>query len=118
MIVYYHLWKEHRGYEEEKGKGLRADNPSTLANTFKVSTFRVLFVTKSKDRMANMIALCQNKDILPHAQKLFWFSVHDAISLDNPECIFDPVWYNGATQLDERGRIIGPPEALIEFPRV
>jgi hypothetical protein len=62
---------------------------------FKANTVRVLTITRSEERIKNMIQANKLIDRTGRGSNLFLFSLADQFTLGNPTKILDPVWQNG-----------------------
>lgn len=103
LLVYWNLFDEHRLYKDT----------SLLSRSFNVSSFRVAFVTSSRERMERMILAVHN--LFPKGRKLFLFTTLDKLDPTNPAQLFEPIWYTGETVL-HNGRVVSPQEVLHLFP--
>lgn len=82
--AYFNLWREDKLYRKNK-----TPQPSILSKAFGVSSFRVLFVTTTIERIENMLMLCRS---LPTAQELFCFTTKNAFNLSNSKRLLEPIW--------------------------
>lgn len=72
---YYHLWSERRHVQR-----------------YGIESFRVLYVTSSKERMEHLIQTAQKVRNGLSGSGLFLFSTFDRISLEQPECAIGLIW--------------------------
>lgn len=103
------------GIEDPKGKMyffLEADR-STMTNTrflnkmraywlwwkqggqrkrFGIENFRVLTITRSKQRMGNLIKVTRQADDKQSGSYMFWFACEEDFSLTNPQSVLQNVW--------------------------
>lgn len=63
--------------------------------TFGFKGARVLTLTKSNERIKNMIAANKQVDARQHGSKMFLFTTLNNISLENPAKVLEPIWQNG-----------------------
>ncbi len=59
---------------------------------FGIRYFRVLTVTTSKDRAANLVAAAEADENVRALGRLFLFTSEDALRLDRPESAFENIW--------------------------
>ncbi len=57
-----------------------------------IRTFRVLTVTRSEERMANLLAAATGAKELREGLRLFWFTSEKHLTPKQPNTIFQPVW--------------------------
>lgn len=100
FTAYWHLWDDV----------IKHPSASILSKNFGVAHFRVLLITKSKERIANMVKLCKT---FPNSHNLFWFTTQTNIGLDNPSWLTEPLWYPGGSALGTDGKITSPEQSLI-----
>ncbi|MEW6680032.1 MAG: replication-relaxation family protein [bacterium] len=75
MKGYWYYWKEQGCY-----------------NKYKIKNFRVLTITKSKERMENLKRITRNADEKKQGSTLFWFTCEKNYSLKEPSNILKPIW--------------------------
>jgi len=86
MVGYYHGWQA-----------------GVFGKTFNFRNARVLTVTSSQERIANMIKAGQDIDIRKIGLGMFLFASQDILSLTRPEDVFGLIWLTGK---GEKVRII------------
>ncbi len=59
---------------------------------FGIRYFRVLTVTTSKVRAANLVAAAEAEESVRALGRLFFFTTEDALRLDQPESAFENIW--------------------------
>ncbi|MEM2915244.1 MAG: replication-relaxation family protein [Candidatus Bathyarchaeia archaeon] len=81
----YWLWWKQGGQ-----KGLGVDN------------FRVLTITKTRQRMENLVELARRVDDSGKSSYMFWFTTEDNYQLEQPETILQDIWLTPKDKLMHR----------------
>ncbi|MEE9165520.1 MAG: replication-relaxation family protein [Nitrospinota bacterium] len=66
-----------------------------FGKTFKIPNARILTITKSKDRIENMIEANKEVDTLKKGSKMFLFTETANIALEKPTKLLEKIWRNG-----------------------
>ena len=69
-----------------------------ITNVLGLKPIRILTITKSQERINNMIAAGKEADPWAKGSRIFLFSQAKQFTLKNPIRILEPVWQNGRDQ--------------------